>query len=291
MTVKEAAVSLGLTPSTIRNQLEKGVIRGRKIGRDWSITPREVERYRREHLGRRDRPTLHAPEFEPARLAGLRRPETKAKMRAAKLGRVLTPEHRAKVSAALRQRGSPSVETRERLAAPQRGRPKSPMHAAAIQAAMTRPDVRARRAAALRGRVVTPEQRLAISRTKTGTTLTPEHRRRVSRAIADAYRDGRRGMSRLEREAADILLPIGFVPFPWLDGHGFDFGSADGRTVVEVNACRIHDHRVDDPSCPFTPFGKARNDRYRTVVERHNLTLVELWECQRASWPALIAHR
>ena len=50
MTLTEAAQSLGLAPSTLRRQAERRILRAVKRGRDWHVTPREVERYRREHL-------------------------------------------------------------------------------------------------------------------------------------------------------------------------------------------------------------------------------------------------
>jgi len=53
MTLDEAATSLGLSPSTLRSQILRGSMKGTKAGRDWTVTPREVERYRRESLGRR----------------------------------------------------------------------------------------------------------------------------------------------------------------------------------------------------------------------------------------------
>ena len=52
MTIAEAAERLGLDPSTLRRQAEKGVLRASRLGPIWVVTPREVERYRREHLGR-----------------------------------------------------------------------------------------------------------------------------------------------------------------------------------------------------------------------------------------------
>lgn len=52
MTTNEAAQSLGIDPGTIRRQIEKGKLRARKVGRDWNLTPGEVERYRRDTLGR-----------------------------------------------------------------------------------------------------------------------------------------------------------------------------------------------------------------------------------------------
>ena len=48
MTLNEAAAILGVTPDTLRQQLANGKLRGRKIGPIWTVTRREVERYRRE---------------------------------------------------------------------------------------------------------------------------------------------------------------------------------------------------------------------------------------------------
>lgn len=53
MTLTEAAALLGLDPSTLRWQIRNRRLRARKLGRDWHITPAEVERYRRESLGTR----------------------------------------------------------------------------------------------------------------------------------------------------------------------------------------------------------------------------------------------
>lgn len=52
MTTNDAAERLGLAPGTVRLQIAKGKLRARKVGRDWHVTPAELERYRREHLGR-----------------------------------------------------------------------------------------------------------------------------------------------------------------------------------------------------------------------------------------------
>lgn len=52
MTLKEAAAVLGVTPDTLRQQIHAGKLKARKVGRDWWVEPREVERYRKEH--RRD---------------------------------------------------------------------------------------------------------------------------------------------------------------------------------------------------------------------------------------------
>ena len=49
MTLPEAAALLGVTAATLRQQIANGKLRARKVGRDWTVTPREVERYRKEH--------------------------------------------------------------------------------------------------------------------------------------------------------------------------------------------------------------------------------------------------
>ena len=48
MTLTEAAAILHVTPDTLRQQIARGALRARKVGRDWHVTPREVERYRKE---------------------------------------------------------------------------------------------------------------------------------------------------------------------------------------------------------------------------------------------------
>ena len=52
LTLAAAADSLGVAPSTLRHQIRNGKLRARKVGRDWLVTPSEVERYRAESLGR-----------------------------------------------------------------------------------------------------------------------------------------------------------------------------------------------------------------------------------------------
>jgi len=48
MTLTEAAVVLGLTAATLRQQIAKGKLAARKVGRDWTVTTGEIERYRRD---------------------------------------------------------------------------------------------------------------------------------------------------------------------------------------------------------------------------------------------------
>ena len=52
MTLIQAAAFLGVTAATLRQQIANGKLRATKRGRDWWVTPKEVERYRRESLGR-----------------------------------------------------------------------------------------------------------------------------------------------------------------------------------------------------------------------------------------------
>jgi len=49
LTLIQAAAALGVSVSTLRTQIKLGVLKARKLGRDWIVEPREVERYRTEH--------------------------------------------------------------------------------------------------------------------------------------------------------------------------------------------------------------------------------------------------
>lgn len=53
MITAEVAALLGVTAATVRQQIANGKLRARKVGRDWWVTPQDVERYRREHQGDR----------------------------------------------------------------------------------------------------------------------------------------------------------------------------------------------------------------------------------------------
>ena len=50
MTLNEAAGVLGVDPGTLRVQIHNGKLRAKKVGPIWTVTPKEVERYRRESL-------------------------------------------------------------------------------------------------------------------------------------------------------------------------------------------------------------------------------------------------
>jgi len=52
LTLTEAADQLGLAASTLRHQVQAGRLRARLIGKTYVVTPREVDRYRAESLGR-----------------------------------------------------------------------------------------------------------------------------------------------------------------------------------------------------------------------------------------------
>jgi excisionase family DNA binding protein len=47
LTLTEAAARLGVTAATLRQQIANGRLKGRKVGRDWTVSEREVERYAR----------------------------------------------------------------------------------------------------------------------------------------------------------------------------------------------------------------------------------------------------
>lgn len=48
ITLSEAARSLGLAASTLRWQIKNGRLKAVKVGPVWTVTEREVERYRAE---------------------------------------------------------------------------------------------------------------------------------------------------------------------------------------------------------------------------------------------------
>ena len=66
LTLVEAADELGVTASTLRHQVQAGRLRARLLGKTYVVTPREVERYRREHLGKPGRPS-HRAAPQPSR--------------------------------------------------------------------------------------------------------------------------------------------------------------------------------------------------------------------------------
>jgi len=57
ITLAQAGASLGVSPATLRSQVRNGRLHATLVGKTWVVTPREVERYRAESLGR---PGRHA---------------------------------------------------------------------------------------------------------------------------------------------------------------------------------------------------------------------------------------
>jgi excisionase family DNA binding protein len=55
LTVAEAAAELGLNPATLRSQIRYRAIEARRVGPIWTISRKEVERYRAESLGKAGR--------------------------------------------------------------------------------------------------------------------------------------------------------------------------------------------------------------------------------------------
>lgn len=51
MTLSQAAAALGVTAATLRQQVAAGRLRAEKLGPLWTVTERDVERYRRDSLG------------------------------------------------------------------------------------------------------------------------------------------------------------------------------------------------------------------------------------------------
>jgi excisionase family DNA binding protein len=59
LTLAQAAELLGVSPATLTQQARKGTLSARKIGKTYVTTRDEVERYRRDHLGRVGRSSKH----------------------------------------------------------------------------------------------------------------------------------------------------------------------------------------------------------------------------------------
>lgn len=87
--------------------------------------------------------------------------ETRALMRAAKLGRTLTDEHKAKIGEKSRLILA-DPEMRKRLGS-------------AIKAGLSTPEAKANRSAAMKARVLTEEHKAKIAAAHTGKKLSPEH--------------------------------------------------------------------------------------------------------------------
>jgi excisionase family DNA binding protein len=49
VTLKEAAEIIGTTPDNLRQSIARGTLKAAKLGRDWIVSQKEVERYAREN--------------------------------------------------------------------------------------------------------------------------------------------------------------------------------------------------------------------------------------------------
>ncbi len=67
LTLAEAGDRLGLSASTLRNQVKRGRLRATLVGKTWVVTERELERYRATSLGRPGRHATNpqAPDAAP----------------------------------------------------------------------------------------------------------------------------------------------------------------------------------------------------------------------------------
>lgn len=52
LTLAEAAERLGVTAGSLRVQIGRGRLRAKKVGPVWTVSEKEVERYRADSLGR-----------------------------------------------------------------------------------------------------------------------------------------------------------------------------------------------------------------------------------------------
>ena len=57
LTLAEAAAELGISPATLRHQVQLGRMSARLFGKTYVITSEELERYRATSLGRPGRPS------------------------------------------------------------------------------------------------------------------------------------------------------------------------------------------------------------------------------------------
>lgn len=53
LTLEQAGQELGLSPDTLRSQIRNGRLRATKLGPIWVVSRREIDRYRRQYLGKR----------------------------------------------------------------------------------------------------------------------------------------------------------------------------------------------------------------------------------------------
>jgi hypothetical protein len=66
LTLAEAAERSGKSTSTLRTQIKRGILPGRKIGRDWVITAGALRRYIEERGGKPGYASPDHPNRKPA---------------------------------------------------------------------------------------------------------------------------------------------------------------------------------------------------------------------------------
>jgi hypothetical protein len=55
LTLAEAAAELGLAPATLRSQIRYKALAARRVGPIWTVSRKEIERYRETSLGKSGR--------------------------------------------------------------------------------------------------------------------------------------------------------------------------------------------------------------------------------------------
>jgi excisionase family DNA binding protein len=76
LTLAEAGDRLGLSASTLRTQVRRGRLHATLVGKTWTVTEREVERYRAESLGRPGRRHAPIPDRKSSRVPANSTPES-----------------------------------------------------------------------------------------------------------------------------------------------------------------------------------------------------------------------
>lgn len=61
LTLAQAAAQLGLSPTTLRNQVNAGRLEATLVGKTWVVTQEAIDRYRAERMGRIGRPAKAKP--------------------------------------------------------------------------------------------------------------------------------------------------------------------------------------------------------------------------------------